>query len=61
MFILTRKHSQDKGLAVVLAGLRAEDHIREICKEHGVEVKSHYRCKELVADLPIENHLRSEP
>lgn len=36
----------DKRLAVVLAGLRSEDSIREICKEHGVEVKSYYRWKD---------------
>jgi transposase len=35
----------EKRLAVVLAGLQAEDNIREICKEHGVEVKSYYRWK----------------
>lgn len=42
---MPKKHSQEKRLAVVLAGLRAEDNIREICKEHGVEVKSYYRWK----------------
>jgi len=42
---LPKKHSQEKRIAVVLAGLRAEDNIREICKEHGVEVKSYYRWK----------------
>jgi transposase len=42
---LPKKHSVEKRLAVVLAGLRAEDNIREICKEHGVEVKSYYRWK----------------
>lgn len=42
---MPKKHTLEKRLAVVLAGLRAEDHIREICKEHGVEVKSYYRWK----------------
>jgi transposase-like protein len=42
---LPKKHSVEKRLAVVLAGLRAEDNIREICKEHGVEVKSYYGWK----------------
>ncbi len=40
---MPKKHTLEKRLAVVLAGLRAEDNIREICKEHGVEVKSYYR------------------
>lgn len=44
---MPKKHTQEKRLAVVLAALRAEDNIREICKEHGVEVKSYYRWKNL--------------
>jgi len=47
LFFLPKKHSQEKRLAVVLAGLRAEDNIREICKQHGVEPKSYYRWKNM--------------
>ena len=42
---MPKKHTLEKRLAVVLAGLRAEDNIREICKEDGGEVKSYYRWK----------------
>ena len=32
-------------LEVVLAGLRSEDSIREICKQHGIETKTYYKWK----------------
>lgn len=31
----------------MLAGLRAEDNIRETCKQHGIEPKTYYRWKNM--------------
>jgi transposase len=44
---LPRKHSIEKRLEVVMAGLKSEDSVREICKAHGIEVKTFYRWKNL--------------
>jgi transposase len=44
---LPRKYSIEKRLEVVMAGLKSEDSIREICKAHGIETKTYYRWKNL--------------
>lgn len=42
---MPKKYPLEKKLEVVLAGLRSEDSIREICKQHGIEPKTYYKWK----------------
>lgn len=42
---MPKKYPIEKRLEVVLAGLRSEDSIREICRQHGIETKTYYKWK----------------
>jgi transposase len=42
---LPKRYPLEKRLEVVLAGLRSEDSIREVCRQHGIETKTYYKWK----------------
>ena len=42
---MPKRYPVEKRLEVVLAGLRSEDSVREICRQHGIETKTYYKWK----------------
>lgn len=42
---MPKRYPLEKRLEVVLAGLRSEDSIRELCRQHGIETKTYYKWK----------------